>query len=301
MAQAVPSLEAPEFKSPPTPKFYSSEEFPGHYHDGMLSPYGEQLLFVVEHLVSADGAVDGPTMLQEMVTWANEFGGRPDHALHTMVQNADKGFPHAGADDHQAHCFLKAIPVTCLYAGAGTSEPLLLQRVEDATRVHQNNEMAVTFAKATALLLRPLLLGEKTPGGTTVVESMSLEAQVAWKQATDAIGSDFTTFVTDVGRSCALPGSFIAPAYLFQQTYNNDDDEDNAYVTALRRNILAAGDTCSRAILIGAVLAAAGHEPPAEWIARVDKTTMQRIDAAVEKLADIAVSIATAAAEQQEL
>eukprot|EP00977_Amphora_coffeiformis_P030095 scaffold44656_cov168-Amphora_coffeaeformis.AAC.1 len=295
MATAVPSLEAPEFKSPPTPNFYSSKEFPGHYLDGMLSPYGEQLLFVAEHLVSANGVVDGPTMLQDMVAWAGEFGGRPDHALTTMMQDVDKGFPHAGADDHQAHCFLKAIPVTCLYAAAGNSE-VLLQQVEDAVRVHQNNEMAVTFAKATALLLQPLLLGETKPGTSAVIKSLPLEAQVAWKHATDATGGEYETLVSDVGRSCALPGSFIAPAYWFQQTY---DENTNAYVTALRQNILAAGDTCSRAILIGAVLAAAGHEPPPEWVDKVDKATMERIDAVVDKLANIAMEIATTAAEQE--
>ena len=297
MAEAVPSLEAPEFKSPPTPNFYSSEEFPGHYRDGMLSPYGEQLLFVAEYLVNANGVVDGNTMLHDMVAWAGEFGGRADHALTTVVQGVDKGFPQAGADDYQAHCFLKAIPVTCLYAAAGNT-PLLLQQVEDAVRVHQNNEMAVAFAKATALLLQPLLLGETAaPGSSAVLKSLPLEAQVAWKHATDAVGGDLETLVSDVGRSCALPGAFIAPAYLFQQSY--DEDGNNAYVKALRQNILAAGDTCSRAILIGAVLAAAGHEPPAEWVAKVDKATMERIDAVVDKLADIAMTIAANAAKEE--
>lgn len=38
MMKSVSSIEAPEFKSPATPKFYSSAEFPGHYESGSLSP-----------------------------------------------------------------------------------------------------------------------------------------------------------------------------------------------------------------------------------------------------------------------
>ena len=51
MAETVGTAN-PEFKDPPSPQFYNSEEYPGHYQDGMLSPYGEQLLFVTDHIAS---------------------------------------------------------------------------------------------------------------------------------------------------------------------------------------------------------------------------------------------------------
>ncbi len=105
MAKAVPSIEAPEFKNPPTPSFYSSTEFPGHYGPGALSPYGEQLLFVTEY-VASKGKVDGAEMSKAMLDWSNTFGGRPDHALTTFKENMNKEdgsgqWPNCGADDDQ--------------------------------------------------------------------------------------------------------------------------------------------------------------------------------------------------------
>jgi len=102
MAEAVPSLEAPEFRDPATPKFYSSDEFPGHYQAGMLSPYGEQLMFVTEHCATQKAVSSGP-MSQSMLEWARTFGGRPDTALKEFIKNMEAGqnFPDCGADDSQ--------------------------------------------------------------------------------------------------------------------------------------------------------------------------------------------------------
>jgi hypothetical protein len=38
-----------EFKNPPVPKGYSAADYPGHYEAGMLSPWGEQLLFATQY------------------------------------------------------------------------------------------------------------------------------------------------------------------------------------------------------------------------------------------------------------
>jgi ADP-ribosylglycohydrolase len=105
MATTVDSLTAPEFKDPPTPSFYSAADFPGHYGPGMLSPYGEQLLFVTEYVASSQ-SVDGHAMSQAMLEWAESFGGRPDHALTTFMANMNKEdgsgqWPNCGADDDQ--------------------------------------------------------------------------------------------------------------------------------------------------------------------------------------------------------
>ena len=105
MASAVPSVEEPEFKSPPNPSYYSAEEFPGHYGPGMLSPYGEQLLAVTEHLAKI-GRVDGNEMCDMLFEWANgKYTGRLDTAMKEFVTNvqAGKKFPDCGADDNQGN------------------------------------------------------------------------------------------------------------------------------------------------------------------------------------------------------
>ena len=102
MAETVSDISKPEFRDPPAPRYYSSEDFDGHYRFGMLSPYGEQMLFVTEHL--AEGDVNGEAMSKAMLEWATSFGGRPDSALKQFTENMQKDegqWPNCGADDDQ--------------------------------------------------------------------------------------------------------------------------------------------------------------------------------------------------------
>jgi ADP-ribosylglycohydrolase len=105
MLEAVPSIEEPEFKDPPNPSYYTAAEFPGHYGCGMLSPYGEQLLFVTEYS-AAQLHIAGTMMSDAMLAWAESFGGRPDHAIGEFIKNKNEGkvFPECGADDDQGEC-----------------------------------------------------------------------------------------------------------------------------------------------------------------------------------------------------
>jgi ADP-ribosylglycohydrolase len=99
--------EEPEFQTPPFPNYYSSTEFPHHYEAGMLSPYGEQLLFMTRYVAhTAAPDMTGPSMSTAMYEWATTFGGRPDHATLTFIENMksndpNKQYPHCGADDDQ--------------------------------------------------------------------------------------------------------------------------------------------------------------------------------------------------------
>jgi ADP-ribosylglycohydrolase len=102
MAESVLDQAKPEFRNPPTPRYYSSEEFEGHYKFGMLSPYGEQMLFVTEYLARGDFSGDG--MSKAMLKWSTSFGGRPDSALKQFMENMQKDegqWPNCGADDDQ--------------------------------------------------------------------------------------------------------------------------------------------------------------------------------------------------------
>ena len=109
--EKITSREQPEFREPPSPNYYSSTEFPNHYMSGMLSPYGEQLLFVTQYTANTVGddanAMTGPAMSTAMYEWATTFGGRPDHATTTFIENmkAKQMYPECGADDDQGMFF----------------------------------------------------------------------------------------------------------------------------------------------------------------------------------------------------
>ena len=76
-------------------------------------------------------------------------------------------------------------------------------------------------------------------------------------------GLSIEEIVAKFGKACGLPGSFQGS--LASILVSPD------FVTAVRRNILAGGDCCSRANFIGAVLGAKlGIEAiPMEWIEKV--------------------------------
>jgi ADP-ribosylglycohydrolase len=301
MAKSVPSLYTPEFKNPPTPSFYSASEFPGHYGAGMLSPYGELLLFTTQH-IAATGQVDPTVMTEQLYEWADsKHTGRKDGALKAFVENikAGKTYPECGADDSQAMFNMKVVPVTCLYAG----KPEMKQKVEEAIRVHQNNDVAVAFGVASACILERALLTGSLPDAS-FVESLDVDQQVkdAWNKAAkfseleplmlqishEAMkGKEDSPFYDLAGRSCAMPGAFIAPSFLFQEAGKNSTCGKDAYAEALRANILASGDTCSRAVFIGSVLAAASGDVPQDWVDKVDKETMDQVDALANKIAEL--------------
>ncbi|KAJ8601324.1 hypothetical protein CTAYLR_007229 [Chrysophaeum taylorii] len=290
---SVAGGEEPEFKTPASPRFYSASEFPGHYETGSFSPYGEQLLFVAQYVAKA-GEVEGEAMTEAMRDWATAYTGRKDHATQAFLANVANGlkFPESGADDNQAHCFLKAVPVTCLYAGT----PERRDKVEEAIRVHQNNDEAVRFGLLASDLLERVILGDSLEEAVGYVEARAPpEAAKAFDDARSKLPlSDLLTklsneimkdkpdspFYNLAARSCALPSAFVAPVH---ELLNQD-----SYVSAMRENILAAGDTCSRAIFLGAVVAAARGPPPQAW---VDKLTTAK-DSFTHKPAPIADLVA---------
>ena len=73
-----------------------------------------------------------------------------------------------------------------------------------------------------------------------------------------ATGTESRKAIQKFGPACGLPGSFEGSIY-FLKTKNN-------LVDAIRANILAGGDNCSRSMLIGAAFGAADTEAvPLEW------------------------------------
>jgi hypothetical protein len=142
----------PEFAGWEGPKrlgpFYNHKEFPGHYNFGSLSPYSEQLMQLTLHTAS-QGKIEGTASADATYKWATAYTGRPDHAIKIFVENMDKldksgQWPNCGADDSQAHCFFRAVPVTILYARSTERDA----KMEEAIRVDENNNVTVKFGLA---------------------------------------------------------------------------------------------------------------------------------------------------------
>ena len=168
-----------------------------------------------------------------------------------------------GAEDVQMPAISKLPALVARYAG--TDE--LADKTEAAVRVTNNDDTAVAFGLAAARMMEAAITGE------------DLQAVVQAGLATDddrvrglidkAIsldGQDHTPVAKIFGLSCNLEFGLPIVAHNLL--------EAGSFAEAVRRNILAGGDSCGRGILLGAVLGAAygvGGERgiPDDWLRKL--------------------------------
>jgi len=277
----------PEFFHTPSSPYYSTEAHPGHYGLGQVSPYGEELLCLLNHMAKHKGEFGSPdAFADDLLAWGGSFGGRPNGCTRKFVEQRKAGakYPECGADDSQASCFIKAVVVTVRYFG----KPELMQKVEEAIRTHQNNDLAVLYGQTAARMLERVILGETVLDVLTKPdESLDRDVQHAYEFAKEFKSKPIWEFVDILGghlklekpvfaTSCALPSAFIMSNWILER--------DQTFEGALRENIRVGGDNCSRAVLLGALTAASSGTVPGEWKSKVSEAQ------AYEKLTDILVS-----------
>lgn len=159
-----------------------------------------------------------------------------------------------------------------------------------------NSESAVIHGAVRARLLRNIICGEpeqtRVPSYrramvTQVVKDSESEVVMAeWKAVEESIpqadidavglwGHDnfspaFINAVEKFGKDCSDPGNFQSSVLALVTC--------TSYVEAVRRNLVAGGDNCSRANFLGACFGAAfglGQVDgiPLEWLTKTDKHT----------------------------
>jgi ADP-ribosylglycohydrolase len=224
---------------------------------------------------------------------------------------------------------MKIVPTTCLYAG---QQSLLLSKVPEIIRVHQNNDVAVAFGVAAARVLEAALLLPSTTSSfvdaldacydklsddidmvlgsdKSHVKEMVLASYQRGK--TEALAGTYSTldelllqlshekmkdtpdnsFYDLAVRSCALPGAFTGPMYMIYK-YATTPIDESVLLTAIRENILASGDTCSRAVFIGAVFSAltatasSSTSTLQSLMDKVESETMNEVNDYAAKIAD---------------
>ncbi|KAG2501895.1 hypothetical protein HYH03_000393 [Edaphochlamys debaryana] len=294
------------------PEFYPEPSCPFYQHPfGSLSPYGHELIPLLRTLAD-EGKVDEDKYAQAIHRYftseePNAYRNKSIRNVVAAVEEGKKGRECGDAADFQANCFAKASLLVALYAGT----PRLRSAMESAIRVQQNNDQAVAFGIAGALLLEKVVLGSSieealawasSEGGldaelrelvqrglssrTTPLRELTYEPSsymvdmvskhMALKDALPA----FTTAVWCNGPACGNPAAFANVA-MAAAHYGTAAD---AYVAGVRANLMAGGDNCSRSLLIGALLAAQGGVAslPADWRSKVPK--MPEYEALVDRL-----------------
>jgi len=246
----------PEFFEPPSSPFYQ-------YESGEQSPYGYEELVLLRSAARASG-VDGPTLQQDLYDGFKEYSGRLNRASKDVISNVDAGckFPHCGSRSVDAHGLVKVAVVAALYAGS----PELAEKTRDAVLAHQDNPLVLSSAIDTARLLEHVILHGSVANALEwglQPGHLSDGSRVLLEHAHQARHTAHTAAVKRFGQTCELPGSYESDLHgAFTST---------GFADSIRKTILAGGDSCSRAVFLGAMFAAQDglSAIPDEWKAKV--------------------------------
>ena len=237
--------------------------------------YGETCLLMLKHLAKhgSFNRVEYQSEFRAYFGPGGEYVGyidTPTRLTLGMLSALEPGkFPAAsGADDDQ-HPALAALPAL-VAAHNGTLEELIAG-VEDAVRVTNNNELAISAAHCASAALFNLLHGmplsqaldEVLPFAGNTLEPLLAEALAMPQLDSIAAAERF-------GSSCHVAEGL---PLIFHLALRAPD-----YKTAVESNIRAGGDNCGRSIMLGAIVAAhAAMRNPSEfpiplpWLARYRK------------------------------
>lgn len=242
--------DTPEFRTPDPADFEGTKGFFAHAGKpaGALSHYGEQCLVMYRALASQNG-YDRATYeaeFQKAFGYGGTYSGyidRPTRAtLDAMAANLE-ATGYNGADDMQ-------LPATSKLPGVVVKAP---DMVEDAIRVTNNNDTAVAYGRYVADVMGDVLTG------TAPAKAIQCDGPDAIKQALQ-MGGTTVEITNTIGMSCQL--DYGVPSVAHNMLHAVD------FKQAVRTNILAGGDNCGRAIIIGALMGAQ-YGVPDDWAAKL--------------------------------
>lgn len=199
------------------------------------------------------GYIDSPTRKTLLVLWPLDIDSFPEIS---------------GADDDQLPA-LATIPV--LVATHQGSHDELMKRVEEAVRITNHNDVAVSAARCAATALQSILSGKSMAQALTDAMTISgdmLKPLLEQALATDRL--DSVSAAMNFGSACHIAEGLPIVFHIARHAPD--------YTTAIKANIRASGDCCGRAIILGALVAA--HQAvqqditssiPLSWLARYRK------------------------------
>jgi ADP-ribosyl-[dinitrogen reductase] hydrolase len=268
---------------------------PGHYHHGKepgdQTHYGDGALVLLES-IAREGQFDARAFGRSFVErfQPQSYSGYVDKATRGTLENYAKFVENnreqdfdfqQGADDDQLAGGSRLASLVARY----WNDRNLLERVEQATRVCQNNVTAIAYMKFNALLLAELFRGRDVHTALHSVEEqiLSVEPQFGQevrrksREALEETPNEVVEATLLFGQSCPLPHSF--PSSIHALLKHTDDFE-----TAILATLRAGGDSAGRAAMLGAWVGARrglGGIPKA-W--RIRLTNAERISVAIEKI-----------------
>ncbi len=232
---------------------------------GEQSHYGESYLLNLRHLIK-QGEFNTRVFQQDFISVfgaGGTFNGYIDSPTKTTLRHLqeidfssedDPNAEPSGADDHQIPALT---PVSALCAYRSIDE-LTDTEIINAIRVTNNNDLAVNCG----LYFSRVLLA--THSGKSIADSFASAAHLPdeikenMSNALNMPATDLDTAATLFGQVCGLEQTIPLSAYILSNSAS--------YRQAIEMNILAGGDSCGRAIMLGAIAGAAYGLGTAEGI-----------------------------------
>lgn len=227
----------------------------GERQNGQQSQYGEILALAMHSLRHADGF----DAAQYQAAYAAHFGsggsyqGYIDKPTRGTLANLAAGqVDPSGVDDDQLPALAPLPALVAFYS----ADPNMSAHVSRAIKITHVNNTAEHYGQLFATCLRDVIEG--TPL-REALSKLSTQDEVI-KAALETSESDPIVYGETTGRACHLSQGFPLAVHILTRC--------DSYASAIETNINAGGDSCGRAIAIGALAGAAyGVDAiPLHWI-----------------------------------
>ncbi|KAF0688689.1 Aste57867_19718 [Aphanomyces stellatus] len=245
----------PAFFYPPASKYYD-------YPLGHLSPYGDEIVSLLDYLAETPGPFSPTDYATASYDAMKAYTGRLNSIMKDFIANVEAGkvYPHL-ASAHPDPQGLNKVPLlVARYAGASN----LVEIVRQAVKVHQHHALAIEAAVAGALILERIVLFGSSATDAIVAATRDVRVDFSIQQLIAGVmddvetSLDVTAAIAKYGKSCPLPGGFQGIVFILLA-------QEGELVSSIQKNIVAGGDNCGRSIFIGAVAAAAQGSVPQVW------------------------------------
>lgn len=256
------TTSTPEFHAPNQDE-YEGKGYFAHKGKAVGSPsqYGAQLTAMLASL-SHTQPYSESRYIASFRTWF-DFGGqwqgyidKPTKiALLAMHQEEVSIF---GADDTQNPAISK-LPALVAYH---YKEDALPEYIESAVRVTNNNDIAVKYAQAVAIMIKMAINGHTVKACIEEAKQSCSFIKEEIEKAEQDRKLTSLQVAEKVGLHCGLDASFIVVMHILLTA--------TSYEEAIQTNIYCGGDNCGRAIPLGAILGAcftdSNQAIPSSWI-----------------------------------
>jgi ADP-ribosylglycohydrolase len=222
-------------------------------------------------LAAAEGLEGAPRLVDRVLTAARQAQGEEllkslgddfqSPAAQALVAAVDAAWLEASGDQDQQLPALSAV-VPLVVAGADDAT------LEQAVRVTHDDDEAVAWALTAGAAVRDALQG--TPPGSVVERVRAAATGAVSERLNEALALEGSAVdvVGKLGRNCTLSNAVPGLLWIASRA--------ESYEVGVRQNVAAGGDSCGRALVLGALLATTrgigGRDGvPYLWLAQLEE------------------------------